>query len=132
MAKEAGITIQLERILSEVSEDENEFLFKCISKAGKQAKRDVVALSPENNGDYKKGWTVRTKRGKTSVESIIYNKDYPGLTHLLEEPHVVRNQYGKYERTNPTREGGRGGKIHIAPAREAAEKYLIELLTRGR
>ena len=135
MAKDKGITIQLERIIKDFNEEETEFLYKCIGKAAKLAKREVVARSPENKGDYKRGWTVRTTRRKTTITSVVYNKDFPGMTHLLEESHVIKNQYGvpkrqgKYMRTNP--EAEIGGKIHIAPSQEAAEEYLLELLTQG-
>ena len=135
MAKEAGITIELERIIKDFNEEKTDFLYKCIGQAAKLGKREVVANSPENNGDYKKGWTVRTTRRKTSIESVIYNKDFPGMTHLLEESHIIRNQYGtpkrpgKYMRTDPA--AGIGGKLHIGPAREAAEDYLLDLLKQG-
>lgn len=120
------------RDIEQASDEYKEALFKCMSKAMKMAKKDVVANSPENMGDYKRGWSIRTKRYKYGYEGVIYNKDFPGMTHLLEESHVIRNQYGApkrpgaYKRTNPER--GIGGKVHIAPAREAAEEYLIDLL----
>lgn len=129
MAKNTDIRVQLDRILSEFSEEENDFIFECMKKAGKFAKNEVKANSPKNYGEYAAGWSIRTSRTKHLIKTVIYNKDFPGLTHLLEESHVIRNQYGTYGRTNP--EAGKGGKVHIAPAQEKAEEYLLELLVQG-
>lgn len=110
----------LSRALTEVSKEEDEILFKCMSKAMRKAKKDVIAGSPVNKGEYKKGWTVRTKRLKYGFDGVIYNKDKPGLTHLLNNGHQVANQYGSYRRQD--------GDNHITNARNNAEEYLIQLL----
>jgi hypothetical protein len=77
-----------------------------------EAKKDVSidlvenlkATSPENTGDYKKGWTI--KKQKDSF--IVYNKTNYQLTHLLEHGHAKRN-------------GGRvEAQVHIAPAEQQA------------
>lgn len=129
MAKSKSVYVALERIIDDVNQEEQEILFKCMSKAMRMAKKDVVNNSPDLSGEYKRGWAIRTKRYKYGFQGVIYNKDKPGLTHLLEKSHVIRNQYGTYSRTNP--EQGRGGKVHIEPARDAAEEYLIELLVQA-
>lgn len=110
----------LDRALTEVSEEEDEILFQCMSKAMKMAKRDVIANSPVNKGDYKKGWSVRTKRLKFGFEGVIYNRTYPGLTHLLNNGHVKANQFGTY--------GRKAGDNHITNARDNADDYLTQLL----
>lgn len=115
-----SVEVLLDRALTEVSKEEDEILFKCMSKAMRKAKRDVISMSPINTGDYKHGWTVRTKRLKYGFDGVIYNKDKPGLTHLLNNGHQVANQYGSYGRKN--------GDSHITKARNAAEAYLIDLL----
>jgi len=56
----------------------------------------------ENTG-YDKGWTSRFETGRLSAQGVIYNKDVPGLPHLLENGHAKRN--GGRTRANP----------HIAP-----------------
>lgn len=124
MASNKKVTVLLDRLLSEVSEEENEILFKCMSKAMRMAKKDVINRSPDMTGEYKHGWTIRTKRYKYGIQGVIYNKDKPGLTHLLEHSHAIRNQYGEYGRTAK----GHGQTEHIGPARDAAEEYLIQLL----
>lgn len=127
MAGGTSVELELMKTLGEVVDDERENLQKAVLKAARQAKQDVVAASPENRGAYKKGWTVKTRRTKQIVEAVVYNKDAPGLTHLLEKSHVIRNQSGTYGRTSP----GHGQVEHIAPAARKAEEYLLELVENG-
>lgn len=114
--------VTLNKTLSEYTKEADEILFKAMSKAGKKAKKDVVQHSKKDTGEYKSGWTVRTKRLKGSAEIVIYNKTHPRLTHLLENGHVIRNKYGTYGRAN--------GDHVIATAQEEAEAYLLELLNK--
>lgn len=71
-------------------------------KAATDIRKDIVAKSPERDGDYKKGW--RLKKEKNGY--IIHNKTDYQLTHLLEKGHAKRS-------------GGRvKAQPHIAPAEE--------------
>lgn len=115
-----SVEVLLSRALTEVSKEEDEILFKCISKAMRKAKRDVINNSPTLSGEYKRGWTIRTKRLKYGFDGVIYNKDKPGLTHLLNNGHQKANQYGTY--------GRKEGDNHITKARDLAEAYLVDLL----
>ena len=116
--------ILLDRLLSETDKEENEIVFKCMSKAMKMAKKDVKDASPKGPKGYAKGWSVRTKREKYGITGVIYNRTHPRLTHLLERSHQIKNQHGVYGRTSP----GKGQVVHIEPARDKAEEYLIQLL----
>lgn len=115
-----SVEVLLSRALTEVSKEEDEILFKCMSKAMRKAKRDVINNSPTLSGEYKRGWTIRTKRLKYGFDGVIYNKDKPGLTHLLNNGHQKANQYGSY--------GRKEGDNHITKARNLAEAYLVDLL----
>lgn len=115
-----SVEVLLSRALTEVSKEEDEILFKCMSKAMRKAKRDVINNSPTLSGEYKRGWTIRTKRLKYGFDGVIYNKDKPGLTHLLNNGHQKANQYGTY--------GRKEGDNHITKARDLAEAYLVDLL----
>lgn len=115
-----NVEVLLSRALTEVSKEEDEILFKCMSKAMRKAKRDVINNSPTLSGEYKRGWTIRTKRLKYGFDGVIYNKDKPGLTHLLNNGHQKANQYGSY--------GRKEGDNHITKARNLAEAYLVDLL----
>ena len=118
--------VLIDRALDDFLTDETETMFKCMSKAAKMAKKDVAEKSPTRSGEYKKGWSIRTKREKYGVNVLIYNKSKPGLTHLLENSHAIRNGTGRsYGDTYP----GHGQFKHIQPARDKAEEYLIDLLT---
>ena len=127
MAGGKSVEVQLDKILGEFAKQEKELLDESVAKASKQCKRDIVAASPEGPKGYKRSWTVRNKRTKHGVEAIVCNKDHPGLTHLLEKSHVIKNQYGTYGRTYE----GHGQHVHIAPAAEDAEAYLMDLLIAG-
>lgn len=120
MAGVKGIEAELSAVITEYTAEVEEKTFQAVRKAALKCKRDIKAASPVGSGDYKRGWTVRNERDRGLITSTVYNKDMPGLTHLLEKSHVVRNQFGTYGRTDP--------KPHIAPAAEDAEKYLMELI----
>ena len=115
----------IERNLEDFMTDETDKFVKCMSKAGKMAKKEVVSGSPKGPKNYAKGWSIRTKREKFGVAVLIYNKTHPSLTHLLEKSHVIANKKGTYGRTGP----GHGQVVHIQPARDKAEEYLLDLLT---
>ena len=117
-----SVEILLDRALTEISEEEDEILFTCMSKAMRMAKKDVINNSPvgKSTKHYKDGWAVRTKRLRHGFEGVIYNKTHPGLTHLLNNGHIVKNQYGTYDRKE--------GDNHITNARDRADEYLINLL----
>ena len=125
MAGNKTISAQLDEILGEFAKENKELLDESVAKASKQCKRDIVAASPDGPKGYKRGWTVRNKRTSHGIEAVVYNKDHPGLTHLLEKSHVIRNKFGSYGRTGP----GHGQVVHIAPAAEQAEENLMQMLT---
>lgn len=114
----------IERALDEFQTDETEAFFECMSKAAKYGKKEVVSNSPKGPKGYAKGWSIRTKREKYGVAVWIYNRTHPSLTHLLEKSHVIANKKGAYGRTGP----GHGQVVHIQPARDKAEEYLLDLL----
>lgn len=79
-------------------------------ETAKELVQDLKLISPEATGDYKKGWRIKSERGKF----IVYNKTNYMLTHLLEKGHAKRG-------------GGRvGAQIHIAPAEERAAANYVE------
>lgn len=64
---------------------------KKVSKAGASALRAEARRSFGGSGAYAKGWTFAVETGRHSTQGIIYNKDLPGLPHLLEYGHLNRD-----------------------------------------
>ena len=78
----------------------------------------------DRTGDYRKGWSIRTKREMFGINVLIYNRLKPGLTHLLEKGHATKNGTGRSFEDTPAHS-------HIAQAKQNAEEYLLEELTRN-
>lgn len=86
-----------------------------IAGVAKNAAKELRKTSPKKTGTYSKGWTSKVEKTRIGVTGIVYNRDVPGLAHLLEFGHAKRN-------------GGRTRSIpHVMPvyewaAQEAATK----------
>lgn len=124
MAEAGNVSEELAKILQEFGDQEREKVEAALKEAGKIAKKEVKERSPSGPNGYRNGWTVKTVKRGPVVDVIIHNKKHPGLTHLLENSHVIRNANGTYGRTSP----GRGQVVHIKPAEEAGKKYLLDRL----
>lgn len=128
MGKSESVYLALDQILNDADKNINEALDKTMAEGMKMAKNDVQAASP-GGGEYRQGWKIKTTKVRSGFAGVVYNAAKPGLTHLLENSHIIKNQYGEYERTNPDR--GYGGKKHIEPAARAAEAFVErEIMTR--
>lgn len=101
----------------EVTADVGEII-KSVSKAGAKALRAQSKRTFGGIGVYAKAWTSTMETGRTSSQGIIYNKDLPGLPHLLEHGHL-------------NRDGSRTpGRVHIAKIEEQLVKDLEKELIR--
>lgn len=103
---------EIEKILKEYNENlqENidEISKKFAQKGARTVKQNAAVFKPTRSKKrYANGWTSQTtKPNRLRVESVIYNRTVPGLTHLLENGHALR-------------QGGRTqGVEHIAPVEE--------------
>lgn len=100
-------------ILNEYGESISENMaeaVKKISKKGAKAVKDAAKTTFGGTGKYAAGWTSRAETGRFSAQGYIYNKDVPGLPHLLENGHAKRG-------------GGRvQGRPHIKPVEETIVK----------
>ncbi len=111
--------LDVNEILNEYSEDIQEAMIKEAQEISKEGANKLKITSPKNTGKYSKGWKVKTIKGKNAISCIIYNTN-PGLTQLLEKPHVIKNKYGEWGTTNPT--------PHIKPVeQECINKYNREV-----
>lgn len=108
--------VPIDRLTDEVSKILSEFqgqiqenvsdIVKQMSKKGAQTVKANARGMFGGTGEYASGWTSRAETGRLSAQGVIYNKDVPGLPHLLEKGHALR-------------QGGRApGRPHIAPVEE--------------
>lgn len=105
----------INKILEDYAEDETKKMddaVKAVAKAGAKALQNSSKGTFGGSGKYAKGWTAQKEtvaRYKTIY--TIWNKNQPGLPHLLEYGHAKRK-------------GGRTpGKTHIEPV---TEKLIVD------
>lgn len=107
----------IKEILDEYGEEVNnniEEITTRIAKKGVQALRS--ASSVFGTGKYKSGWKAEFENTRYSKTAIIWNAKLPGLPHLLENGHLLRN-------------GMRStGRIHIAPIEDQLVREYQEML----
>lgn len=96
-----SIERELSSILEEYAEEVDELTDDTMKKASRNAVKELKTTSPKRSGAYARDWAVKTDKGfGKSKTYIVHNKKHYRLTHLLENGHVVRNQYGTYGRVS--------------------------------
>lgn len=114
----SAISDVLEQYGAELQENVAEAV-KAVSKQGAKAVRSAAKTTFGGSGEYARGWTSRADTGRVSVQGYIYNKDLPGLPHLLENGHAKRG-------------GGRvPGRPHIKPVEEQIVKDFEEAVKKS-
>lgn len=82
--------------------------------AAKKAISRIKETAPKLSGKYAKGWKSTTEKTRTGTSTTVYNKDAPGLAHLLEHGHAMVA-------------GGRTvGRVDAKPHLAKAEEEAIE------
>lgn len=102
----------LQKLLTEYADDVTKDINQLAKKFAQKGAKEVKSASGQfgGSGRYANGWTSKYEEGRLSAQGIIYNKNTPGLPHLLENGHAKRG-------------GGRvGGRSHIAPVEEKLVK----------
>lgn len=105
-------------ILEEYCEEVEKLSKKNARAVAREAVEKLKATSPKRSGEYAGGWKV-TKKDKAY---IVHNAKKPGLTHLLEYGHVVRNGKGRVGHANP--------HPHIASVEEWANQEYQDRMER--
>ena len=108
MGKNTSVEVQMSEILDSVKNSVDDTIEKTTENAAKVTQSELRNNSPTDKGDYKKGWTIKKDRKLKSA--TVYNSKFPGLTHLLENGHVISNGKGEYGRAPAHK--------HIEPAAE--------------
>lgn len=117
-----SITIKSEQLrdavmeaLSDYRDEVNEGVRKAIQKQANEDVRELKATSPEKTGKYAAGWAKKVVKNNVSAyDVVVYNKEKPGLTHLLENGHAKVNG------------GFVPGIQHIKPVEEESNNKLLE------
>lgn len=119
MAKTKSVQVQMKAILDEFSDKVNEVLKSASEEVSEQAAEKLRSNSP-GDGSYSSGWTV----SQQNKAYIVHNATDYQLTHLLENGHVIKNQYGEYGRWEPK-------KKHIKPVETWANREFQRQIERG-
>lgn len=112
---------ELNDILAEYVKDVDELTNETMKKASRDTAKELKTTSAKRSGDYAKDWAVKTENGfgKSKIY-IVHNRKHYMLTHLLENGHIIRNQYGTYGRVN--------GDGHIRDAEQNGINEVISTL----
>lgn len=109
-----SVAEQLTRILDEYGDEVKEVARKNEDKSGRATAKDLRNTSPKRDGDYAGGWTSKRVDADTVT---VYNSKMPGLTHLLEKGHLIKNKKGEFGRAP--------AHPHIAPVEaKQIEQYV--------
>lgn len=126
MAKHNSL-IDINDILNEYSSDIQEGITEAAFKVAEDGKNTLKVTSPKRTGSYRKGWRVNKRSGRGYVHATIYNATDWQLTHLLEKPHVIKNQYGTWGTSKPI--------VHIEPVEQeciqAYKKDVEQVIKNG-
>lgn len=119
MARTKSVQIQMKAILDQFDEKVNTVLKNAGRDVSQEAAERLRSNSPRQSGSYASGWTVTEQDGRF----IVHNSTDYQLTHLLENGHVIKNQYGVYGRTRPRK--------HIKPVETWANREFQRQIERG-
>lgn len=101
------------RAMKEYTDAVAEGVAEVVDETAQECRDEIEENSPEQSGEYKKGWTIVKENGRGFTKRIIWNENYR-LPHLLEHGHAKQG-------------GGRvPGKPHIAPAEKKYTETLFE------
>ena len=106
-----GLAEALTEILEEYQTEVERGVRECVQRVAKAGVKALKETSPRQTGEYAAGWTSEVKEGRLGATATIYNKDKPGLVHLLEHGHVTRNGTGRTFSRTPAH-------IHVAPVED--------------
>lgn len=113
----ATLEQQIKKVLKKYADDVQNNLENISKDLAREGAKEVRKASGGfgGSGRYASGWTSTFQSGRLEAKGIIHNQLVPGLPHLLEHGHAMRN-------------GHRApGRAHIAPV----EEKLIEEFERA-
>jgi hypothetical protein len=115
------VSVDLSKAVATVLDDYEESIIDTVQSVtedlAKEGLRKVKSASPVSGKSpkrsaYKSGWAKKVIANRFGASAIIYNGKYPGLVHLLEKGHALRN-------------GGRArAQVHVAPVQDWMNEEL--------
>lgn len=123
------LSVEISEVLEEYNQKSKQVLEDITRKTARKTANRLNSVSPKSRGrsGYAGGWSVRNEGGFNGVKSTVYNRKAPGLAHLLEFGHDVKNQYGRAKR------GKRRTRAisHIKPCENWCKVYYLDELKKG-
>lgn len=109
----------LEDYSAEISQSMDQTVKRVTREGVKALRAESRRAFPNGTAAYAKGWTSSVDTKKRSAQGVIYNKDLPGLPHLLEYGHANRG-------------GGRTpGRVHIEPVENTIAQSFVKEVTKA-
>ena len=123
MAKIDNFTRVVDKELKLYSKEITEEVANIVKEEAETMAKNLRLTSPRRRGSYPKqyykGWTSKKmSHNSNSISYLVYNKNKPQLTHLLEYGHILST--GERSEEYP----------HINKAQDEAEKRVIERIER--
>ena len=116
---DTSIKSLLKKYGDEVAQNADEITLAVGRRGANALKRASAEMHFKGSGKYAKGWAVTEERHRMYTTVIIYNRT-PGLPHLLEHGHLLRNG----RRWTPPRQ-------HIEPVEtELVQQFEKEVLSK--
>lgn len=125
MSSTIDLADEIKTILDEYELEVIDDVDKAALATAKLGVKELKEKSPKSNrangGAYAKSWGYTKEKmpfGYTSY--VIRNRKHYQLTHLLENGHLIKNQYGSYGRTKPI--------PHIKPVEIIVQENFLDNL----
>lgn len=102
------LAADIQKILEDYNEDVQNLSKEAVRKIGQKGAQALRSASGVfgGTGKYASGWSSKVEENRMGAKATLYNAKVPGLPHLLEFGHAMRN-------------GGRvSGKVHIKPVED--------------
>lgn len=117
------LEMEITQAIKNYTDDVIDAIEKEVDDTADKVRDDARATAPKKTGKYAKGISKKTERRHGEVTKIIYNKNKPGLAHLLEFGHAKRG-------------GGRvAARPHLRPAYDRhvprMEKNIEKIIRNG-
>lgn len=118
----------LKDLLDEYGDDVFHALVESTEEVTKASRNKLRTAGSFQNrtGRYRKGWRAEISKTRGGCIGTVYNATDYQLTHLLENGHIVKNQYG--ETKNPNKKKEVKGFAHISTVNDwAIEQFELAL-----